>query len=237
MLAGRGHYDSANGFIDAPMTFASTEHNIDAYFFFRDLAHLTNKDEYSQVAQLIRRSLLTHHWQAAEQRFYQGISLDGPDAGRALDLSSWGGLLLLAVGETDKARAVARTLSDFRVSGLSVGLSSDPNSFNQTYSSPGPFDGYKPYAPSPGYTAPPELLWSEGTWGALLLRLRLGEDISSDLGSMQRLQALDPQGGSVQTTSGSRSLPYEFHVWPAVGGTAWAAIVTGDPAMLWAADV
>jgi hypothetical protein len=236
VLAGRGRYDSAYNLIDTPMTFVSTEHNIDAYFFFRDLAYLTGTDRYGQVAHLIKQSLLTHHWDGADQRFYQGISLGGPDAGRALDLSSWGGLFLLAVGEIDKARAVASTLSDFRVRGVGVALSSDPNSFNQTFSSPGPFDGYKPYAPGAGYNAPPELIWAEGTWGVLLLRLRLGEDISSDLTSMQRLQAVDPQGGFVQATAGSRSRPYEFHVWPAVAGTAWAAIVTGDPTTFWAAD-
>ena len=72
------------------MTFASTEHNIDAYFFFRDLAYLANDDQYGQVALLIKQGLLTQHWDAADQRFYQGISLDEPDSGRALDLSSWG---------------------------------------------------------------------------------------------------------------------------------------------------
>ena len=63
-----------------------------------------------------------------------------------------------------------------------------------------------------------------------------GEDVSSDLASMRRLKAVAPQGGFVQTSAGSRSPPYEFHVWPAVGGTAWPAIVTGDPVMIWTAD-
>jgi hypothetical protein len=236
LLAGRAGPDSADNLIDTPLTFASTEHNIDAYFFFRDLAYLTGNDQRREVAHLIKRSLLSHHWDAADQRFLQGIALDGPDSGRALDLSSWGGLFLLAVGEIDKAQAVAGTLSDFRVSGLGVALSSDLNSFNQTYSSPGPFDGYKPYVPSPGYDTPPELMWTEGSWGALLLRLRLGDDVSSDLASMRRLQAMDPRRGFVQATAGRRGPPYEFHVWPAVAGTAWAAIVTGDPTILWAAD-
>lgn len=52
------------------------------------------------------------------------------------------------------------------------------------------------------------------------------ERIASYLQSLQVTQA----------TAGSRSPPYEFHVWPAAGGTAWAAIVTGHPTMLWAAD-
>lgn len=241
VLGGWGEYDSDYNYIDAPVTFASTEHNIDAYFFFRDLGYLTSRDpavgnQYAQAAQLIKQSLLTHFWDAADQRFYQGVSLSGPDRGLALDLSSWGGLFLLAVGDTDKAREAASTLADFRVDGKSVALSSELNAFNQTYSGAGPFSGYMPYAQSPGYSDPPEVVWAEGTWGALLLRLRLGEDVSSDLASMQRLEAVDPQGGFVQTTAGSRSLPYEFHVWPAVGGTAWAALVTGNPALLWAPD-
>lgn len=96
---------------------------------------------------------------------HQGVSLDGVDCGHALDLSSSGGRFVSAVAEGDKARAAASTLSDFRVSGLSVGLSSDLNSFNQTFESPRAFDGYKPYVPSPGYDTPPELIWAEGTWG------------------------------------------------------------------------
>jgi hypothetical protein len=166
VLGGQGQYDSGYNYIDAPVTFASTEHNIDAYFFFRDLGYLTSRDaatgdQYSRVAELIKQSLLTRFWDAADQRFYQGVSLGGPDRGLALDLSSW---------------------------------------------------------------------------GALLLRLRLAENISSDLASMQRLQAVGPQGGFLQTTAGSRSQPYEFHVWPAFGGTAWAALVTGNSSMLWAPD-
>lgn len=105
-----------------------------------------------------------------------------------------------------------------------------------SYSDSGPFSGYKPYVDGGGYSDAPNTVWSEGTWGALLFRLRRGEDVSSDLESMRRLQLVDPRRGLLQVTTGAAQLPYEFHAWPAVGGTAWTNLVAEDAGALWQPD-
>ncbi|WP_344129986.1 hypothetical protein [Luedemannella flava] len=234
VLGGYGRYDENFVFVAGPIAWASTEHNIDAYFLLRDLGYLTGDDRYAQAASMVRQSLLTHHWNSAEERFNQGVSGAGPDTADALDLGSWGGLFLLAVGERTKAERSAQYVGRFRVTGADIRRSSDPGSFNETYTSAGPIDGYQPYGR--GYDDPPRVVWAEGTLGAALLRLRLGHDISADLQSMRRLQAADPAGGFVQVTQGRAAPPYEFHVWPSVAGTAWAVLLTRDPGLLWRPD-
>jgi len=87
--------------------------------------------------------------------------------------------------------------------------------------------------PDPGVEAAPHVVWAEGTWGALLLRARLGEDVSADVASMRALQQVDPAGGYLQVTRGKRSAPFEYHAWPSVAGTAWAVIVQRDPTGFW----
>lgn len=233
VLGGEGRYLADGGYAPETIAWASTEHNIDAYFFLRDLGYVTKMSGYVAAADLVKQSLLTNHWNAGLGRFDQGVG----DPARALDLVSWGGLFLRAIGEDDTARQQLALLREFRVEGTGVTTSSDPESYNQTYRADGPIGGYKPYAESPGTDdAPPETVWAEGTWGAILLRLRLGEDAGADIDGMLRLQSADPRGGFLQVTRGRRSPPYELHAWPAVGGTAWAAIVLGGSEILWRSD-
>ncbi len=233
VLGGEGRYLADYEYVPEAIAWASTEHNIDAYFFLRDLGYVTKASEYAAAADLVKQSLLTNHWNAALGRFDQGVG----DPARALDLVSWGGLFLRAVGEADKARQQLTLLSEFRVEETGVETSGDPESYNQTYRADGPIGGYKPYAESPGtYDAPPQTVWAEGTWGAILLKLRLGDDARADIEGMLRLQSADPRGGFLQVTRGRRALPYELHAWPTVGATAWAAIVLGGSEILWRSD-
>ncbi len=236
ILGGRGRYDSNYVFHPEPVTFVGTEHNVDAYFFLRDLGYLSGDPRYAGAADLVKHSLLENHWNSQLHRFNQGVSLDGPDTGEALDLCSWGGLFLLAVGEQNKADDCAREITKFRVTGATVAPSASPDDYNSTYSGSGPFSGYRPYVTSDGYASPPATVWAEGTWGAILFRLRRGEDVSADLADMRGLQNIDPHHGFIQVTRGAAALPYEFHVWPAVGGTAWAGLVTHDASALWKED-
>ena len=236
VLGGVGWYDVNYVFHDEPVAWASTEHNIDAYFLLRDLSLLAGSDRYGEAAILVRQSLLTNHWNPTEGRFNQGVSPVGPDTAKALDLGSWGGLFLLAVGEKAKAESSLEFVEQFRVNNTSIAQSLVPDSYNLAYSSPGPISGYRPYLDGAGYEGAPAVVWAEGTWGAILLKERLGLDTTADVASMRKMQEADPNGGFVQVTSGSRPLPYEFHVWPAVAGTAWAAIVEGNDNILWRPD-
>lgn len=214
---------------------ASTEHNVDAFFFLRDLSRLEGSEAYAPAAVAVGSSLLEHHWDAWRGRFFQGVTTGWPDPTRALDLSSWGGLFLLAARRADLAWQARATLEEFRVEGAAVVRSTDPDRWNTTYAAPGPFAGYKPYLPDPGVEGAPHVVWAEGTWGALLLRARLGQDVSGDVAAMVALQGADPAGGYLQVTQGRRSPPFEYHVWPSVAGTAWAVIALRDDGTLWGA--
>jgi hypothetical protein len=236
VLGGAGWYDGDYVFHDGPVDWASTEHNIDAYFFLRDLGLLAGNHRYGEAAILVRQSLLTNHWNPTEGRFNQGVSSGGPDTAKALDLGTWGGLFLLAVGEKAKAESSLAFAEQFRVNNTSIVQSWIADSYNLAYTAPGPISGYRPYLEGVGYDGAPAVVWAEGTWGAILLKERLGLDATADVASMRRMQEADPRGGFVQVTRGARPLPYEFHVWPAVAGTAWAAIVEGDDNILWRPD-
>ncbi len=230
---GMGKYtDPGYVFDPAPVPWASTEHNIDAYFFLRDLGYLTGNDKYSRAAGLVKQGLLNNHWNNAQNRFNQGA---GDDCS-ALDVNTWGAIFLDAIGKDDMARTSLQYAENFRVNGQTIEKSSDPETYNMTYSSPGPINGYEPYLPCSEYVDPPTLVWAEGTWGAILAKMRLGIDASDDLRSMQRMQAADPRGGFIQVTKSRRSLPYEFSAVPAGGGTGWAALVMGDADLLWKPD-
>lgn len=222
--AGDQRYGSILGGPD--VTWASTEHNVDAYFFLRDLGRLPGAgQQYAPAANAIADSLVFHHWDYWRRRFFTGVTTSWPDPTRALDVSSWGGLFLLAIGRSDLAVQAAATLGEFAISGKSVASSVDLDRYNATYAAPGPFAGYRAYAGDPGTENPPDHVWAEGSWGALLLRARLGEDVNADVASLVALQSVDPAGGYLQVSEGRRAAPYEFHVWPAVAPTAWAVMV------------
>jgi hypothetical protein len=84
----------------------STEHNIDAYFFLRDLGLLTGNTSYLDAAGQIKQSLLTNHsdgghWNPSYSCFQQGIG----DTMKALDAASWGALFLFSIGQPDRLMA------------------------------------------------------------------------------------------------------------------------------------
>lgn len=180
----------------------STEHNVDAYFLLRDLGQLTGAARFADGAEAVKASLLANHWNPVQERFNQGIG----DDGHALDLGSWGGLFLLAVGETAKARRSDDYADLFRVTD-------------------GAHAGHRPYF----HVAP--TVWAEGSWGAILLRQRLGEDVTGDLAAMGALQQAD--GGFPQVTTAVPDMP----TWAAVAGTGWAVIAEAPGAAgFWAPD-
>ncbi|MGR3762982.1 hypothetical protein [Rossellomorea sp. NS-SX7] len=208
----------------------STEHNIDAYFFFRNLGKLTGNERYTNAASDIEKALLTVHWNQAEKRFNQGIN----DPAEALDTNSWGAMFLEAIGRTDLSSHAIAYLDHFKVNDARMELSDNPFSYNQSYSSHVLLSGYKPYGN--GYDGAPEVVWSEGTWGVINLFLRTGMNADSLMESMFALQDADPDGGLVYGHEGHAQAPFEFHVWPSVAGTAWQYMTLKDPEGIWGAD-
>lgn len=205
----------------------STEHNIDAYFFFRNLGNLNGNSRYLKTASSIEHALLTYHWNASEKRFNQGIN----DPAAALDTNSWGSIFLEAIGRDDLAKTATDYLKNFEVNNVSMNLSENEDSYNMSFESNSNISGYKPYGN--GYSDAPNVVWSEGTWGVINLFLRQGKDVSTLINSMFAMQNADPEGGLVYTNKGYAPFPYEFHVWPSVAGTAWQYITLKNPKGIW----
>ena len=89
---------------DSPEPGISTENNISAWFFLRDLASVTGDEKYAQAAGRIERGLLNGAWNDRLGQFNQGFSAEGaPDSLLALDCASWGALFLSSIGQQEKA--------------------------------------------------------------------------------------------------------------------------------------
>jgi hypothetical protein len=128
---------------------------------------------------------------------------------------------------------------NFFLSGRQIGLSSQPDTYNETYQQLTPFDGFKTYADSAGgYSGSPDSVWMEGTWGALAAYLRLAgnadlqayfnANYAGGLGAF--LARLAQSMGIVGSTTGdgvlsfslgARALPWEFSVRKTIASTAW----------------
>lgn len=224
--------DSTTGSIKGgpDVNWFSTEHNIDAYFFLRNLGLQTNDQTYVEAAKKIKHSLLVHHWNEQEERFNQGIQDDAD----TLDANAWGAIFLEATGEQDMAKKAAAHLNTFKMTGQHMKKSDDLNSFNQTFSTKKTLEGYKPFGK--GYANAPEVIWTEGTWGVINLFKRQGKEAHSFINSMLYMQDADPNGGLVYTHKGFSPSPYKFHVWPSVAGTAWQYITLTNPKAIWTDD-
>ena len=222
---GRGRYTSDYVFIDEQQQGAGTEHNLDAWFVFRDLYHQTGIPRFKDAKNQVFDQMMALFWNPVQNRFNQGLE----DPAEALDCDSWGGMMLLASGETRKAEGALSHMETYRVNNAVVAKNLDPQHWNFHYENPGPIHGYKPYGV--GYNNPPTLVWAEGTWGAILFKQRMGVDATKDLNSMLRLsETTGKHGGWIQVTYTQAPWPYEFQAWPCAASAAWAAMtLAGAP--------
>jgi len=120
-------YDATLGkvvenFIDRPIRWCSTEHNIDSYFFLRDLGRLTGDKKFLEASDRIKKNIILKLWDDDLGQFIQGIKADGRlDKNLALDCASWGSLFLGAVGDDEKAKRCLETGAKYRnIKGVSV---------------------------------------------------------------------------------------------------------------------
>ncbi len=228
VTGGAGSYtlDTVNGELQetyrlGEVAWCSTEHNIDAFFFLRDLAYITGDDTFSIAADMIRQGLLGNLNPSSGQ-FNRGLSATGPDTVMALDCASWGAMFLEAIGK--RGPASSALASAVRYENRSAGIS-----------------GYRPYFDLPVYedtaaqsrffSRTPDLtwrdysmVWSEGSLGVALASARLGKERAAEeiLNNM-----LDPKmniGGGIRYAD--KELQYQFSSSPSAIGTAWA-ILTG----------
>jgi beta propeller repeat protein len=239
---GFGHWISET-LTGTEITWAATEHNIDAYFFLRDLGQATGDSRYIDAAELLRANM-PKLWNEEKGRFNQGMEITGrPDTYDALDAASWGSMYWTAVGDLDKARRSLEYAD--RVYSATVTIT-DP----ALVIAPLKIWGYKAYSPEEDY------VWSEGSLGVAMAYLKLGHAVAKChppagevyfqnardiLAEMEKLQSLDPEGGVMYAISEGGGIP-NFPQAPSVAGTAWLLMLKRameDQAMrdaLWGPD-
>ena len=214
LRGGHGSYDSNWNFTAGQLEWVSTEHNIDAYFFLRDLGAVTGDATYSAAAQQIRDGTLGRLWDENKGRLDRGMDPTGqPDGVDALDAASWGAIFLLAAGEKEKAQQSL-------------------NFATRTYfNAAGGLWGYKPYVGTADGTDwhSIDVVRSEGSMGVAMAYLKLGgsgnrNQARNIIGDMTRLQNRDSAGGLLYAAYTGDELT-EFARAPSVGGTGWFVMV------------
>jgi hypothetical protein len=237
-------------FIKKEIEWISTEHNIDAYFFFRDLGFkLKNLNSekaalYSKVAWDLKQSILDKLWDFEKKLFFRGMGPDGLDQEKPLDVQTWGSLFLTAIAYEDKARSALKfARKQFFLKNVSVRKELiDENKLNCQYEcSSIPYMGFKPYSESPEYKVPPKLIWTEGTYGYNLAAYRLGISEPDLEISQKELESCSLYGGVLQATETRSQIPYEFHTWESTASTVWSLFNTLEKTLpeslkLWATD-
>ncbi len=207
-------------FVPGAIEWASTEHNIDAFFFFRALGRMTGQEEYLVAAQRIEKALLASAWSDELGQFAQGVSRTGSDRTLALDCASWGALFLQAIGDDARARIALESTERRYASRDRRGHA-----------------GFKPYAEGP--IVPDEAVarahglagkqwndadavWPEGSAGVALAVLRAG-DPRRARAILDALEGLRTPNGALPTMT--FDVPFEFDQNPSLAGTAWAELV------------
>ncbi len=233
------------------VTWTSTQHNLVARAFFEQLANLIDgtspehghkacpaglgglsaqaastfsaslRQAVSLIDAAVSRDLFVRS-SSSSAYFREGA---GDDI-RPLDSQALGILWLVGQNRTADANAVeSYANSTMLLTGRTLALSSDPATYNETYHSPGPFTGYRPYAD----TGSPDVLWMEGT---LEMRLALGAlhaDTSSLDQSVLSWLGVTGAAGPLQADRAVTTSAFnEYHVWPASAAASWALLdVTG----------
>jgi hypothetical protein len=202
------------------ITWISMEHNIDAYYFIRDLGRLTGDKRYEEASESIEQGLLTL-WRSDRGQFIRGIKGDQAiDAALPLDGASWASLFLNSIGERGKARRCLNAIErNFRCQSEDVW-------------------GYRPYYAEPvfeegevnAYFYPDdpdkrwrdmEIVWGEGSLGVAAAYMKGGQKAEA----MEILEAMLPlsvEGGLQYATV---DVPYQFSTDPSVASTAWFVMV------------
>lgn len=193
-----------------PMSWVSTEHNLDAYAALRDFARATGDRRYAEAAWRIRGWLLWDPWVEDEARFANGRA----DANYASDVASWA---VCALGPSfAPGLAYAERVALCRHRYAPLGVEVEGFDFGASYR-----DG-----PLPDRDA----VWFEGT-GQFALAYRLaGDDAKADFFVGQLEACLTPSAAH----PGTSGLPYAsnpgtppYGTWtmpdrpPCVSSTAW----------------
>lgn len=211
--AGRGRWGPGHRafFPDYVADYCVTEHQIDTYFLFRELARVTGRRAWAGRAERLGDSMMKRLWIEPEGRFCVGASARGPNEELGLDAAgAWGTLFLIARGDVDRAQRCLRFTRDrfrTRVRGI---------------------DGFAPYAGAvsdyPGRDFS-RTLFTEGTAsvGVALARLGFDQDARKLAGALRGLARRESGGVPYALPGGP-----DFPALPAVSPTIWLEFLEGE---------
>ena len=208
---------------DEPAMGISTENNISAWFFLRELTELRPEARWNQAAERIRRGLLRTLWNDALGQFNQGFRSGGTlDSAKALDCASWGALFLLAGGEIEKAQRALRVIEDYYATRDRDAVGYRPYFDLPIYENPEVGRFFFPDNPSKEWRELP-VVWSEGTLGVALANLRMGQaERARQL--VAGLRPLERENGGLRCAS--VELPHQMAGVPCVAASAWLVLVS-----------
>jgi hypothetical protein len=230
----------ANGLVKGgpDVKWVSTQHNLIAYALLgrlgSELAGAGNASAAAryqaaavQIVAAVAKYLLVEEGPAAW--FREGLE----DPVQSLDVQALGAMYLQGLGEADLGKLVlAHAQSAFALGKRSIALSSAPATYNQTYSAPGPFTGFAPYAGS----GAPEVLWFEGTAEMRMAAAAYGQSTTALDESMAQWEAVTKKGSGAPLQSNqtltSPAYGVEYHVWPAAAAAAWVILAQSTSSLL-----
>lgn len=241
MKGGYGEYSQEYEFIPTDIQWCSTEHNCSSLQAINGLYKLFKEQKYLDSANLIKNALLTTLYDSVNNRFYQGCTASDIDTAWALDCLSWAGSVAISFEEIEKAQKSLDNLNaNFKVINKTILISEDKELYNKAYSLPDGvlLKGFKPYYL--GYDNPPELIWSEGTLGAMLLAKKLGDEtmFNEYLQEIIKMQNCNGSSGGIIYTSETRSsMPWEFHAWECTTSCCWLYLLLQNTDVLFNIDL
>lgn len=218
-------YDAVRGkvvehFIDQTVGWCSTEHNIDSYFFLRDLGRLTGDEKLLEASDLIKRSIILKLWDDDLGQFIQGIKADGRlDNKLALDCASWGSIFLWAIGEDGKAKRSLEACARYRnISGIGY----RPYRGTKVYEDLGVNAFFFPSEPEKQWDSI-NIDWFEGTLGVITGYVKCGrfKEAAGILEHINKFYRKQKKDGLLYSTY---LLPYQFNTYPSVASTSWYLI-------------
>jgi hypothetical protein len=204
---------------ESNITWVSMEHNIDLYFFLRDLGRLTGKREYIAAAERVRDGLM-RLWSNKKGQFIQGIKGDQrADTALPLDGASWASLFLLSIGEERLARRCLATVEKHFVA-QSDKLRGYKPYYAETVFENRRVNGYF-FPEDPGMRwADLDIIWGEGSLGVATAYAMTGNtEKAKEI--IESILSLRVDGGFRYATV---SVPYQFSNQPSVASTAWFVI-------------
>lgn len=206
----------------------SVEHNIDSYFFLRDLAFLTGDELYRTAADQIRSGLLKEFNHETRQ-LNRGVGEDGSDPIKALDCASWGALFLLAADQPDLAHIAIQTTREYECTiGELVGYK--PFIDITVYEGQDAQTHYFPDRPDTRWNDI-AMIWSEGSLGVAIALTRTGQRQKAEKIIHAMLHPEMHHDGGIRYAT--RELEHQFTSSYSTIGSAWAVMaihgLEGDP--------